>query len=1006
MKINGFISTMMLIALLLIATFGDIAHAENEKDWMPDPNLRQAVREELDISDEIPMHPGDMTGLQNLILIEIEHGIRSLKGLEYAVNLKVLVIDRSEVSDLTPLAGLENLEALSVVRSEVLELTPLVGLENLRVLKLYDNHRISDITPLAGLVNLERLELHDNKISDLMPLTGLVNLEVLQLHYNQISDITPIRSLTKLERLTIIGNPIDYTELGNLPAELRQCRMDASAYEAPIAERIQNRDYPSIGVRDYILATRGQDTMEIFTRFDLVFGALPFTPLREWTTRWLTAYGLPPVVGNLSTRVGRIDEMRELHTEVLRLNPNMIFLIGLDFQNGLFERYGEDWEGWLRDKEGNRLTSVWRTYTGEEEMDNLMDFTKPVVIEQIVQQAKAISECGLYDGIWLDHWGEGKRLQGIYTAEEEYRAKDVILQRIREVVPDDFFILVNNNRRKLQPRWAPYVNGIYMESGRDFLETRQSGPDGYTFAGIHDIEEALLWNETKLRKPTLNLLEGEVSYLKAINDPAVKQIVRFFTTMALTHSNASVFMLHYNDFYWYCFYDAPLGRPVGGDETKGQLYENIEGLFIREFTNGWAVYNRSGTAQEIEFSQEVSSWSSGVKNQRSHVLPDLDGEIYLKTIVQVAPGKYPHLYWIDTKTDTFQQLVDAEVKNLVSEAQNPTSLAVDIATEKLYWTEKTSNRTGKIQSANLDGTNVQLVKDLTSAPLDIALDTAGGKLYLSNAWGKIQRMNLDRSNFQSNLITGLMAPQNLVLDTTSGQLYWTEQISPSTGKIQRANLDGSNVQLVKELTSAPRGMALDAVNRKLYLTNGWGKLQRMNLNGSNFQPNFITGLEDPGQVAVDMIDGKLYWTEKGKLRRADFNGENIQDVVTGLGELADLAMGIQAVPMDVAAAPGTQAVPQQTRLLANYPNPFNPETWIPYQLAKSAEVTLTIYAVNGQLIRTLALGHQPAGNYQRQSRAAYWDGKNALGEPVASGVYFYTLTAGNFTATRKLLIRK
>ena len=112
-----------------------------------------------------------------------------------------------------------------------------------------------------------------------------------------------------------------------------------------------------------------------------------------------------------------------MHTELLRLNPNMILLIGLDFQNGLFGRYGEDWEGWLRDKDGNRLTSVWRTYTGEEAMDNLIDFTKPVVIEKLWQQAKAISECGLYDGIWLDHWGEGKRLQGIYTAEEEYIAK-------------------------------------------------------------------------------------------------------------------------------------------------------------------------------------------------------------------------------------------------------------------------------------------------------------------------------------------------------------------------------------------------------------------------------------------------------------------------------------------------------------------------------------------------------------------------------------------------------
>ncbi len=98
--------------------------------------------------------------------------------------------------------------------------------------------------------------------------------------------------------------------------------------------------------------------------------------------------------------------------------------------------------------------------------------------------------------------------------------------------------------------------------------------------------------------------------------------------------------------------------------------------------------------------------------------------------------------------------------------------------------------------------------------------------------------------------------------------------------------------------------------------------------------------------------------------------------------------------------------PKETQLFSNYPNPFNPETWIPYQLAKSADVKISIYAADGKLIRMLDLGHQPIGNYQGKSRAVYWDGKNRLGEPVASGLYFYTLTAGDFTATRKMLIMK
>ena len=108
------------------------------------------------------------------------------------------------------------------------------------------------------------------------------------------------------------------------------------------------------------------------------------------------------------------------------------------------------------------------------------------------------------------------------------------------------------------------------------------------------------------------------------------------------------------------------------------------------------------------------------------------------------------------------------------------------------------------------------------------------------------------------------------------------------------------------------------------------------------------------------------------------------------------------VDEDVPASP----IVVRNALLSNYPNPFNPETWIPYQLAKESNVSISIYSVDGKMIRNLDLGYQAAGMYQDKSRAAYWDGRNAVGEPVASGVYFYTLTAGNFTATRKLLIRK
>ena len=98
--------------------------------------------------------------------------------------------------------------------------------------------------------------------------------------------------------------------------------------------------------------------------------------------------------------------------------------------------------------------------------------------------------------------------------------------------------------------------------------------------------------------------------------------------------------------------------------------------------------------------------------------------------------------------------------------------------------------------------------------------------------------------------------------------------------------------------------------------------------------------------------------------------------------------------------------PEDTILAQNFPNPFNPETWIPYQLNKATEVSIQIYNVSGHLVRTLDLGWQPTGSYMTASSAAYWDGRNAVGERVASGIYFYTLQTADFTATRRMVILK
>ena len=132
----------------------------------------------------------------------------------------------------------------------------------------------------------------------------------------------------------------------------------------------------------------------------------------------------------------------------------------------------------------------------------------------------------------------------------------------------------------------------------------------------------------------------------------------------------------------------------------------------------------------------------------------------------------------------------------------------------------------------------------------------------------------------------------------------------------------------------------------------------------------------------------------------DANGNIASETFSFTVNPTHLEIAVMTVSLD------SIGIPKRSQLLQNYPNPFNPETWIPYHLSEAGAVSLSIYNAGGRLVRTLSLGHQPAGFYQSRSHAAYWDGRNALGERVASGIYFYQLTTPSFQQTRRLVIVK
>ena len=275
------------------------------------------------------------------------------------------------------------------------------------------------------------------------------------------------------------------------------------------------------------------------------------------------------------------------------------------------------------------------------------------------------------------------------------------------------------------------------------------------------------------------------------------------------------------------------------------------------------------------------------------------------SVVHVGAAERPPMYWIDTQTGTLHRLVGDTVENPVPGVRNATGLAIDVTGGKLYWTERTGERTGRIGRANLDGTNVKLVKKLTSVPYGITLDPVNGKLYLTNAYGKVQRLNLDGSNFQPNLITDLDTPRNLVLGGTDGKVYWTETTEAS-GRIRRANLNGSNIQNVATGLVAP--LSLVVANSKIYWTEGTtenaGKLHRANLDGTNREVLTTMPLAPTG-ITIDTEHTSLYLTiPSGEIHRRDLNGSGYQPIVTGLVSPSNIAPGISV----------TDSIPTDTRL--------------------------------------------------------------------------------------------
>ena len=584
------VATVFGVLLMCGSVYAQLVH-------IPDPNLRAAIYETL---RRPAHHPLTAAAMRHLTKLEAPgHEIADLTGLEYAIQLEYLELRQNPLSDLTPLANLNKLRRLFAWSCQISDIRPIGNLRQLEYLDLHDN-RLINIDALVSLTQLQALTLSANTIADVQPLRTLTRLTYLDIRQNLIIDVTPLSNLTALEVLRIERNRIfDHTPLNGLPLIEFTYDEECVMPRLPLQERLSNRNFPST------FSFWGPS--EEVPLHDLVC-CHDFHMHRRDTPDGIKL-------------VGRIDAGIQERDRWLSRNPNTLFIGEVRIRDAFGGHFDDDSPYWLRDPAtGDRIPIA------PYEDLYLINNVHPEVQQMIIEEAIAISKCGLFDGVFFDHWRDNAGSLDIraVTPEEEHRARENIIRSIRAATDEDFLIIGNTNDRII-PATGSYLNGGFMEVGMP------SGNTGAQLERVHArIEQSLHWLEQNLRTPLVNSLEARSVPSEPPDSPNNLRWMRAMTTLSLTHSDGYVLYSSGGShrYIWYDFWDADLGQPVG---EKAQLYQGIDGLYIREYTNGWAVYNHSGAPQVIRLPEEVEGVASGLVNVE-HALANLDGEMYLKAV--------------------------------------------------------------------------------------------------------------------------------------------------------------------------------------------------------------------------------------------------------------------------------------------------------------------------------------------------------------------------------------
>ena len=855
------------------------------------------------------------------------------------------------IADLTGLEHAVNLRGLNLGVSypdgkwrnnPISNVLPLASLTNLRMLSL-DNTAVSDISPLASLTNLTRLYLGGTAVSDISPLASLTNLWKLYLSGTAVSDISPLASLTNLEWLGLSGTAVDVSSLASL-TNLTRLYLGGTAVSdiSPLANLANLTGLSLWGTAVDVSSLASLTNLEWL---DLNGTYVSDISLLASLTNleWLNLKGTAVSDISLLASLTNLEWLNLWGTAVSDISP----LASL-----------------------TNLEGLWLSRTAVSDISPLASLTN---LEGLGLSRTAVSDISPLASLTNLEW-----LSLEYTA-------------VSDVSP-----LANlTNLEWLDLKGCP----LNAAAHQTHIPAIQANGTSVEFDPFKPIQLPRIPSLVYLFyfRPSDRPVRPDVD---AEIDALIKEAQRFFademerhgfgrkTFQFETDAHGNAVVHHVNGKFSEAYYRQNRGWVT---ETRGQIHIPRQSITVYMLDGN--LYHAGGYGSGGPYdggTAYIDSWSWGII---AHELGHAFGMVYH----DFRDNRYIMSYGSDEElSPCFAAWLD------VHPAFNPT--VVRIGT----------------------GATIQMLPATLAAPpnairLRFTVTAPAGSLYQA----RLLTPQKSSDGFRSG---GLIGCKRIDGNPTSSTVEFVTALTPDTEQVSLhiIGIGGEEVHYedfpidvasllataeVPPLVADVNGDGVVNIQDLVLIAGQFGKTGEhvADVNGDG-----VVNIQDLVLVAGAFGEGAAAPSVRA-VSRARLTVSDVEEWLIEASRPGGLSYGEEASrPGGLSYGRGiavlerllASLMPKETVLLANYPNPFNPETWIPYQLSEPAEVTVTIYAANGAVVRRLDLGPRRAGNYDSQGRAAYWDGRNAAGESVASGVYFYTLSAGDFSATRKMVIRK